>query len=97
MTDTLLIANIGSPEQVPIPNGLRDVGFDFNVHLKQIWGFFMDGNGDLKNFQVTVFTQFNSLYKVELTVKKEMSLANHSLVWLTVSGRCGTQPGSGSH
>lgn len=29
----------------------------------------MDGNGDLKNFQVTVFTQFNSLDKIELTGK----------------------------
>lgn len=54
----------------------------------------MDGNGDLKNFQVTVFTQFNSLDKVQLAVEKEMSLADlHSLV---DSGRCGTQPGSGS-
>lgn len=51
----------------------------------------MDGN------QVTVFTQFNSLDKVERTVEKEMSLADlHSLGWLTATVRCGTQPGSGS-
>lgn len=50
----------------------------------------MDGN------QVTVFTQFNSLDKVELTVEKEMSLADlRSLGWLTATVRCGTQPRSG--
>lgn len=56
-------------------------------------GFFMDRNGDLKNFEVTVFRQFNSLDEVELTMEKEMLLADlHSLGWLTAIRRCGTQP-----
>ena len=75
LTDNLLIADISPPEQVPIPNGVEMFDLTLTSINNRFFFFFWTEMG-LEKLQVIVFTQFNSLDKVELTVEKEMSLAN---------------------